>query len=309
MPSGMAASNGGDWLVLRWFQPESRLPWVLLALLLAMGWSTSGLIFRNMEAASAPQIIFYRGLCLTFAVIGFVIWRYRFFAVRAFVSTGKPGIAGAFGLGLGSVAFISAMEHTTIANISFMIAATPFFAGGLAWLLLRETISLRTIVATLIAMCGVLVMVGEGLAIGSLHGNLLALACAVLSSVYVVAARFGRGIDMVPTVAMSGAVAAGSVFLMMDAYAISLHDLALCALQGIFISALCNGLFTLCARHIPAGELTVLSLLESALSPLWVFLFLAEVPTGLTLMGGGVILSAVCIQAFWPGRARREQNG
>lgn len=294
--------------MLRWFQSDSRLPWVILALMLAIGWSTSGLVFRHIEAASAPQIIFYRGTCLTFAVISFVVWRHRFFAVRAFVSTGKAGIAGAFGLGLASVAFISAMEHTTIANISFMIAATPFFAGGMAWLLLRETMALRTVIATLIAMCGVLVMVGEGLALDSLHGNLLALACALLSAVYVVAARFGRGVDMVPTVAMAGMVAAGTAFLIIDSFEISLHDFALCALQGVFISAMCNGLFTLCARHLPAGELTVLSLLESALSPLWVFLFLAEVPTKVTLVGGGVILSAVLIQAFWPGASRREQN-
>lgn len=294
--------------MLRWFQSDSRLPWVILALMLAMGWSTSGLIFRNIEAATAPQIIFYRGLCLTFAVIGFVVWRHRFFAVRAFVSTGKAGIAGAFGLGLASVTFISAMEHTTIANISFMIAATPFFAGAMAWIILRETMALRTIIATLIAMCGVLVMVGEGFALGSLHGNLLALSCALLSSVYVVAVRFGKGVDMVPTVAMAGAVAASTAFLMMDSFSISLHDLALCALQGIFISALCNGLFTLCARHIPAGELTVLSLLESALSPLWVFLFLSEVPTTVTLIGGTVILCAVLLQAFWPGAPRREQD-
>ncbi|MBT7614637.1 MAG: DMT family transporter [Rhodospirillaceae bacterium] len=200
------------------------------------------------------------------------------------------------------------MEHTTIANISFMIAATPFFAGGMAWLLLRETMALRTVIATLIAMCGVLVMVGEGLALDSLHGNLLALACALLSAVYVVAARFGRCVDMVPTVAMAGMVAAGTAFLIIDSFEISLHDFALCALQGVFISAMCNGLFTLCARHLPAGELTVLSLLESALSPLWVFLFLAEVPTKVTLVGGGVILSAVLIQAFWPGASRREQN-
>jgi drug/metabolite transporter (DMT)-like permease len=294
--------------MLRWFHSDSRLPWVILALMLAMGWSTSGLIFRNIEAATAPQIIFYRGLCLTFAVVSFVVWRYRFFAVRAFVSTGKAGIAGAFGLGLASVAFISAMEHTTIANISFMIAATPFFSGVMAWFALRETMALRTIIATLVAMCGVLVMVGEGFALGSLHGNLLALSCALLSSVYIVAVRFGKGVDMVPTVAMAGAVAAGTAFLLMESFEISLHDLALCALQGIFISALCNGLLTLCARHIPAGELTVLSLLESALSPLWVFLFLSEVPTTVTLIGGTVILSAILLQAFWPGGRRREQD-
>jgi len=295
--------------VLRWFQTESRLPWVILALLLAGGWSTSGLIFRNIEDAGAFQIIFYRGLCLSVAITTFLCFRYRRAIPAAFRAIGWPGVMGAAGLGMASVCFIAAMEHTTIANISFLIASSPFFAGGLAWLMIREPMSRRTIIATAIAMVGVLTMVLEGFAIGSWLGNLLALGCAALSAFYVVGVRIGRGVDMVPCVAVAGLIAAGSASLFMDGFAITLHDLALCALQGIFVSALCNGLFTLCARHLPAGELTVLSMLESVLSPTWVFLFLAEVPTKLTILGGMIVLAGVSFQAFRPtGRSRRKRN-
>ncbi|MBN36421.1 MAG: EamA family transporter [Rhodospirillaceae bacterium] len=294
-------------VVLRWYQTDNRLLWVLLALLLATGWSTTGLVIRFIEEASAPEITFYRGLCLSFAVTLFVASRYRINTARAFRAIGWPGLMGAVGLGLASVTFIAAIERTTIANISFLIAATPFFAGGLAWLIMREAMAPRTIAATGIAMIGIVVMVGEGFAVGSWLGNLLALACAFLSAFYVVGVRLGRGVDMVPTVALSGLIAAGAAATMIDSFYISLHDFMLCALQGIFISAVCNGLFTLCARHIPAGELTVLSMLESVLSPLWVFLILVEIPSTLTIIGGAIVLGAVSLQAFWPRRWRRNQ--
>ena len=78
--------------------------------------------------------------------------------------------------------------------------------------------------------------------------------------------------------------------------------------QGIFISAVCNGLFTLAARHLPAAELTVLSMVESVLSPFWVFLFLNEIPTLLTIIGGAVIMAAISFQAFLPSRDRSRDD-
>ncbi|MBC6441296.1 MAG: DMT family transporter [Rhodospirillales bacterium] len=293
--------------MFRWFRSDSRLPWVITALLLATGWSTSGLIFRQIEEASAEEIIFYRGLCLSFAVSTFVFSRYRINTPRAFRAIGWEGLMAAAGLGLASVTFVMAIERTTIANISFLIASGPFWAGSLAWLVMREPMSQRTMIATMIAMVGVAVMVWEGLSGGSLSGNLLALACAFLAAFYTVGVRLGRGRDMIPTVAVSGLIAATAAALLAERLTITWHDFMLCALQGIFVSALCNGLFTLCARHIPAAELTVLSMVESVLSPLWVLVFLGEIPAELTVYGGTIVLGAVAFQAFWPSGKRRKK--
>ena len=289
--------------MLRWFKSDNRLPWVILALLLAAGWSTTGLVFRHIEEADAMQIVFYRSLTLSIAVTSFIAFRYRINTLRAFRAIGWPGLIGGAGLGFASITFIMAIERTTIANISFLIATASFFVGALAWIAMREPMGRRTILASVIAIFGVAVMVGEGFAGGGWDGNLLALACAILVSFYVVAVRFGRGRDMIPTVAVSGMMAGTAAVLAGDGLSISLHDFALCLLQGVFISAVCNGLFTLCARHLPAAELTVLSMVESVLAPLWVFVFLAEVPSLLTGVGGAIIMVAISFQAFWPKRA------
>ncbi len=292
--------------MLRWFKSDNRLPWVIVALILAAGWSTTGLVFRHIEEADALRIVFYRSLTLSVAVTSFIAFRYRINTLRAFRAIGRPGLIGGAGLGFASVTFIMAIERTTIANISFLIATSPFFVGLLAWIAMREPMGRRTIIASTIAMLGVAVMVGEGFTGGSWDGNLLALACAFFVSFYVVAVRFGRGRDMIPTVAVSGMMAGTAAVLANDGLSISLHDFALCLLQGVFISAVCNGLFTLCARHLPAAELTVLSMVESVLSPFWVLVFLAEIPSLLTAVGGAIIMVAISFQAFWPTRAESK---
>ena len=56
-------------------------------------------------------------------------------------------------------------------------------------------------------------------------------------------------------------------------------------------------MFTLGARHVRAGELSLLSNLELLLGPLWVWFWLTEVPALETLIGGAVIITAITAQA------------
>lgn len=49
------------------------------------------------------------------------------------------------------------------------------------------------------------------------------------------------------------------------------------------------------ARLLPSAETGLLSALETPLSPLLAYLVLQEMPTGETMLGGGIILIAI----FW----------
>ena len=52
-------------------------------------------------------------------------------------------------------------------------------------------------------------------------------------------------------------------------------------------------LFTTGAPKIPAGEAALMGVLEVVLAPIWVWLAFDEVPSGATLLGGGLVLAAV----------------
>jgi drug/metabolite transporter (DMT)-like permease len=52
-------------------------------------------------------------------------------------------------------------------------------------------------------------------------------------------------------------------------------------------------LITLGTRHVAAGEVALLAQSEIVLAPIWVWVFVNEVPSGPTLLGGAVVLTAV----------------
>ncbi|MSP83115.1 MAG: DMT family transporter [Alphaproteobacteria bacterium] len=271
---------------------------VALTLFISLMWSTSPLIFRHIEGASPWQVIFFRAMSLVIALTIVLAFRYRasfFVKVRAI---GRPGLLASACLGSGSVLYIFALDHTTVANVAFLTSSVPFITAILGWLVLREAVAGRTWACIGLALAGVGVMVAEGFALGGWVGNLLALGCATVSAVQAVCLRHGRGVDMWPSVLLAGVVAMSIAAPFVDDFGITWRNLALCALQGVFISAFCNILFTICARRVPVAELTLLSLAESILSPFWVWLLLAEVPSEVTLIGGAIVLLAVVVQAM-----------
>ena len=57
-------------------------------------------------------------------------------------------------------------------------------------------------------------------------------------------------------------------------------------------------LFTFGSRHVPAVEVILLALTEVILAPIWVALFVKEIPGPSTFFGGVVRLAAIIVQAL-----------
>ena len=62
---------------------------------------------------------------------------------------------------LAMVCFIPALQLTSVANVAIIIATGPFVTAALAWIWLRETARLRTMLASIVALCGVAIIVGD----------------------------------------------------------------------------------------------------------------------------------------------------
>ena len=78
---------------------------------------------------------------------------------------------------------------------------------------------------------------------------------------------------------------------------LSLNDLILCFVLGGLLSATVNPLFVAASKHLLAEELTLFMLLEFTLGPIWVWIFVNEVPTSWTLIGGSVVIIAVLFKS------------
>ena len=136
----------------------------------------------------------------------------------------------------------------------------------------------------------------------ALLGNLAALGSAFGFAVFTVALRWGRSGDMLPAVFLSGIFAifiTSSICLLSGlSFKISVNDSSIAMGMGVFQVGAGLVLYTLGSKTLPAAELTLLSLAEVLLGPLWVYLFLNEVATLNTLLGGLVLLLAIAGNAI-----------
>ena len=71
------------------------------------------------------------------------------------------------------------------------------------------------------------------------------------------------------------------------------RDLGLAATLGVVQLGFQYILLTLAIRHVPAAEVALIGRASLVLAPIWAWLGVGEVPSGLTLAGGTVIFLAI----------------
>jgi len=277
---------------------------ILLMIASSVVISFSGLVVRLLDAG--PLVMnFYRALFLMGAILVLLFLRYRGAAIVRVMGVGWPGLmAGAMLAGAG-ITFLQSMTHTTVANTLFVLGGIPFVTSGLAWIFLKEKPGRPTLVTMIIAFFGIVIMIGEGFTIGSVYGNLMALMTTLFFSIYAVIVRFNRQVDMLPAILISTVlIMAMTGLTQRGVLPISKNDLWLCLLWGGVMSGFTSASFIVASRHIIAAELTIFMLLEFALGPVWVWLFVNEIPSKWTLAGGALVIVAVLGRSILELRAR-----
>lgn len=265
----------------------------------SIGISFGGLVLRSMDDADAWQINFYRSLALVLAIMSILMIQYRGKAAIHVRRVGKPGLLGGALLAMANVAFLQSITNTTVANTLFTLSAIPFITAALAWLFLRERLHRETLITMFVAAFGVGAMMGEGVSVGSFYGNAMAFLTALCFAGFAVIVRRNRQVNMLPTLVLSGMlIIALSLAVRWGDLAISSKDILLCFLWGGVLSGVGNALFIVASRHLVAAELTLFMLLEFALGPIWVWLFINEVPTKWTLIGGLLVITSVTLRAL-----------
>ncbi len=285
----------------------------VLALFAGAVWSTGGIIVRLIEDADAWQILMWRSTAVWVSLLVVLALRDRAAMVFTFRAAGWRAVAGGFALSIAFAGFILALLHTTVANALFLISTAPFISTLLGLVLLGEVVRRATWVAMLFALLGVGVMVGEGLAIGQGFGNAMGLLAACGFSVYTVALRSGGSTDMMPAVFYAGAFGALwgtlAVLWLGEPLVPPPRDLALCVLAGTGVITLGMVVYVIGARHLSAGEAALLTMSEVVLGPVWVWIWVDEVPSAYTLVGGAILLAALAGNIVSGMRRRRPPVG
>ncbi|MFK7940602.1 MAG: DMT family transporter [Roseovarius sp.] len=288
--------------------PARDLRGVGFVLLAGVLWSTVGLGIRLIEDAQVWQILFYRSFSLSLLLWCVIRWRTGASPLRQAIAAGPSAIIGAISLVAAYTGGIYAIQTTSVAQAMLLFASAPFMAAILGRLVLHEHVRWQTWVAIALALIGILVMVRETSGATVWAGNLAALGSALGFAVFTVTLRWNRTVETLPTVYLSGLfaiVVMGLICLLLELpMTLSLRDTSISLSMGFFQVGAGLVFYTLGSKTVPAVELTLLSLAEVVLAPLWVWIALGEVPTMNTVLGGSVLLAAITFNAL--GGIRRK---
>ena len=276
----------------------TKLPGPLLVFLGACSLSFGGLIVKSFEGATLWQILFWRSLFFSLTVLAFLIISYRQKTFKAFKDSGLPGFIGGIILSFGFCGYVFAMYQTTVANANFIISLQILFLAIFGFFFLKEKINLITLISIILAMSGVLLMVGNSLSPGELSGNLAAFTMPITFAVLIMIVRKFPSVDMVPAQFVAGISSCLIGLSFSPTIMISPHDIFLGFIAGFFQIGFGFIFITIGARTTPSAMVGIIMLSESVLGPIWAFLFVSERPSMYGLIGGAIILFAVLLQFY-----------
>jgi len=285
---------------------SQRRTGIVLLIAAAVAWSTAP-FFTRLLPLDSWTIIFWRG-----------VFGGAFIAVALLAARGRAGLQDFRGMDrigwlvaslstLGMIAFIPALQLTSVSNVAIIIATGPFATAALAWIWLRERPRWQTLVAMAVAFCGIVIIVGGAGGRSDVIG--IALACfmmAVIAAMTVVVRRH-KGTPMVAAAALSNFL--GSIVSVPFAdgiAAVTSAQLLTLAMFGVFQVGLGLSLFMLGSRFLPSGQAALIGTIETPLMPFWIWLAFQEIPTARALTGGAIVMAAVV--ADIAGEIRKQQR-
>jgi len=275
-----------------------KIPGYILCLLSGFCLSFGGPLIREFEGSSPWQILFWRSLFFMLAIVIFLLLTYKKQAFSIIKKSGFPGIIGGVFLSTSFVGYIFAMTETTIANVVFIISSQTLFLAVFGYFFLKEKISLRSFIAIILAVSGVILMVGDSISGGSLIGNLAALLIPINFSILIIIIRKHPDLDMLPAIFYSGVLSAIYGFILSESLTISYKDLGLSFLLGVPQLAFGFIFVTIGSRTTPAATVGLLMLTESIFGPIWGWLIYNEMPPTSVFIAGAMIITAVIIRSF-----------
>lgn len=274
---------------------------ILLVLLATVAWSASGLFTRLMPY-DLWTIVAWRSTFGALFIGAYVLWRYGRDIFRVIGRMGRMGVFITLCSASTITLFVPAFQYTSVANAFTIYAALPFVAAGISWLWLRERPTVGTLVASAIALAGIVVMLGPSTD-GLRMGDGLAMLATTTTALLTVAIRRSRHVDMVP-VALLANIASALLAAPLSAHLFDLtgRDYLVAAGSGLIPMTLGLMLYVIGSAMIPSALATLINMMETPFGVIWAWIGIGEVPATMTLIGGGIVLASVFGQLMLDGR-------
>jgi drug/metabolite transporter (DMT)-like permease len=196
--------------------------------------------------------------------------------------------------------FVFSVKYTVAANTVVFLATSSFFAAIFTFFLLKERLQTSTLIAIIISFTGVLIVFGGSFSIGgNLLGDMLGILLAIVMGLELTLLRKYSHFPHVLIIALSGFLAALAIFIFSEvSFSLSITSFSWLLLMGLIQMPLAMYLIFIATKYITSAEVSLFTTVETTMAPIWLWIFLNEIPPEMTLIGGAFVLLAICVNAL-----------
>lgn len=211
-----------------------------------------------------------------------------------------------------SLFFSLGIAHAPVAIVVMGVAATPVWAALLSQCALGERAGRATWLTIAAVLTGMAIALfggkGGALAVDTrlLLGGVFGLGTALALAVNFVTLRARPDLPLLPAIGTGALIAGVLGWAVTGPSEMMTGVLWAILLTGLVVLPLSFFLLSQAARYTHAAHVSLILLLETVLSPLWVWWILGEELAPTTLMGGAVVVSALAVFVLVQRRPSRE---
>ena len=252
-------------------------------------------LLTTLVSADKWTMLFWRGLLMAIALTLFALARRRHMPVTVQSIATIPTLAVALLFTASSIALVTAIVTTSVANTLFLITVAPLFAAAFAHIFLGEKVTARTVITIFIVLAGMAAIFGDGLGRGDALGNLSAVFAAACWASMLVVVRRAPETHTGLAIAGGGYLIALIALVITPTLFITSADAVWLGLLGLIVLPISFGLISIGPRYLPAPEVSLIVLLEAVIGPLWAWAFISQLPTLVSLAGGALIVATLAV--------------
>ena len=294
---------------------HARAAWAMV--LVTLLWSTAGVVTRQLSNAQGFEVTFWRSF---FTVLSLLVILPAWQGLGVFAR--MPWGRRAFWLSglcwsVMFTAFMVALTMTGVARVLVTMSVAPLLTALISRVVTGRRLPARTWAAIVVAGAGMAWMFAGQLggAVGAREwaGSLVALGVPLAAAVqWTVAQRSqaqGEPLDLVPSVLIGALISCAVTLPLAWPFQATGRDLAWLGFLGFAQLAIPCVLAMLCAKVLPAAEVSLLALLEVVFGIALVWLIAGEAPRSEVLSGGSLVIGALLGNELLGWRARQRAAG
>lgn len=268
-------------------QKNQKAAALLLLAVTATLWSVGGLLIKNINAH--PLAI--AGIRSAIAALIMLIY-----VKKPKFNWSFPQLAAAFAYSLTVISFVAANKYTTAANAILLQYTAPVYVAFFGAWLLKEKPKPVDWVTIAVVFGGMVLFFMDDLDTRGAFGNILAALSGVGFGLFPIFMRMQKDGSPIESVILGNlfTAAIGIPFLLSAAPGTT--GWLFLGILGTFQLGLSYILYSIAIKHVTALESSLITVIEPVLNPIWVCLFMGEVPGIFSILGGIIVLLAITLR-------------